>query len=179
MTPSANIIREADGTLLVPTNPTRSTGADHETDPHDQAATHHGSGAAAGQDNAAQTAGDAPATEAHALHPGEGGYDEALAAWDQEQDPSRPPAVSTASGRDEAMSVIHTVATTPGRAVGAAVDAVADRAATAAALRHVLVGGVHSVEGFAAEVAEATGSDVLPAFEVTQIIGDVLAVLDS
>ena len=45
------------------------------------------------------------------LHPGEGGYDEALAQWDLQQNPDRGPAVSTASGRDEAMAVVHEVAT--------------------------------------------------------------------
>ena len=48
----------------------------------------------------------------------------------------------------------------------------------AEALRHVLVGGVHSVEDFAAEVAEAEGGDPLPAHEATKIIGQVLAQLD-
>lgn len=45
-------------------------------------------------------------------------------------------------------------------------------------LRHVLVGGVHSVEDFAAEVAEAEGGDPLPAPQATKIIGEVLAELD-
>ena len=46
------------------------------------------------------------------------------------------------------------------------------------ALRHVLVGGVHSVEDFASEVAEAEGGEALPAHEATKIIGEVLAELD-
>jgi len=45
-------------------------------------------------------------------------------------------------------------------------------------LRHVLVGGVHSVEDFAAEVAEAEGGDPLPAHQTTKIIGEVLSELD-
>ena len=49
----------------------------------------------------------------------------------------------------------------------------------AEALRHVLVGGVHSVEDFAAEVADHEGGDVLPPHEVTKIIGEVLAEIDS
>ena len=36
-----------------------------------------------------------PATRV--LHPGEGGYNEALAEWDHQQTPDREPAVSTAS----------------------------------------------------------------------------------
>ena len=46
------------------------------------------------------------------------------------------------------------------------------------ALRHVLAGGVRSVEDFAAEVAAAEGGDLLPAHEATKIIGEALAELD-
>ena len=53
-----------------------------------------------------------------------------------------------------------------------------DPEASAQALRHVLVGGVHAVEDFAAEVAAAEGGDPLPAHEATKIIGEVLAELD-
>jgi len=53
-----------------------------------------------------------------------------------------------------------------------------DPEASGQALRHVLVGGVPSVEAFAAEVAEAEGGDPLPAHEATKIIGEVLAELD-
>ncbi|TML59837.1 MAG: hypothetical protein E6G17_10660 [Actinobacteria bacterium] len=113
------------------------------------------------------------------LHPGEGGYDEALAEWDLQQDPDRAPAVSTASGRQEAMTLVHAVATSADHAVGPAVAALNDPDASGEALRHVLVGGVHSVEDFAAEVAEAQGGDPLPAHEATKIIGEVLAELDS
>src|SRR5437899_2550430 len=91
------------------------------------------------------------------LHPGEGGYDEALAEWDLQQHPDRAPVVSTASGRREAMALVHAVATSPDHAVGPAVAALDDPEASGEALRHVLVGGVHSVEAFAAEVAEAEG----------------------
>jgi hypothetical protein len=42
----------------------------------------------------------------------------------------------------------------------------------------VLIGGVHSVEDFAKEVADAEGGEPLRAHEATKIIGEVLAVLD-
>ena len=112
------------------------------------------------------------------IHPGEGGYDEALAEWDREQNPDRAPVVSTASGRQEAMTLVHAVATSPDHAVAPAVEALDDPQASGEALRHVLVGGVHSVEDFAAEVAEAEGGDPLPAHEATRIIGEVLTELD-
>ncbi len=112
------------------------------------------------------------------LHPGEGGYDEALAEWDREQNPDRAPAVSTANGRQEAMTLVHAVATSPDHAIAPAVEALDDPEASAEALRHVLVGGVRSVEGFANEVAQAEGGDPLPAHEATKIIGEVLAELD-
>ena len=51
--------------------------------------------------------------------------------------------------------------------------------ASAEALRHVLVGGVPSVDAFAAEVAEAEGGEAVPAHKVTKIIGEVLAEIDS
>ena len=112
------------------------------------------------------------------LHPGEGGYDEALAEWDLEQNPDREPVVSTRSGRQEAMSLVHAVAVSPDHAVAPAVEALDDPEASGQALRHVLVGGVHSVEDFADEVAKAEGGDPLPAHEATKIIGEVLAELD-
>jgi len=43
----------------------------------------------------------------------------------------------------------------------------------------VLVGGVHAVEDFAAEVAEAEGGDPLPPHQATKIIGEVLAEIDA
>ena len=77
------------------------------------------------------------------------------------------------------MSVVHTVATSPDHAVAPAVAALDDPEASGEALRHVLVGGVPSVEAFAAEVAEPEGGDTLPAHLATKIIGEVLAELDS
>jgi hypothetical protein len=153
-----DIVRNADGTLVVPARTERH----HESD--DDAATSD------------ETADAGPTTMV--LHPGEGGYDEALAEWDMQQNPDRAPAVSTASGRQEAMALVHAVAIAPDHAVAPAVEALDDPEASAEALRHVLVGGVHSVEGFAAEVAEAEGGEPLPAHQATKIIGEVLAELD-
>jgi hypothetical protein len=89
-----------------------------------------------------------------AIRPGEGGYNEALAEWEGEQHPDRPEAVSTASGREQAMAVVHAVAEDPDH-VSEAVDALDDPTACAEALRRVLVGGTPSVEAFAGEVAGA------------------------
>jgi hypothetical protein len=126
--------------------------------------------------------GEAPVPEAapetRVLHPGEGGYDEALAEWDLQQNPDREPVVSTASGREEAMSVVHAMATSPDHQVAPALEALDDPDASGEALRHVLVGGSPSVKGFAAEVADAQGGDPLPAHEMTKIIGEVLTELD-
>jgi hypothetical protein len=155
------IVRNPDGTLVVPVQPERSHDADDEAEAPPET------------DEAVMT----PTTRT--LHPGEGGYDEALAEWDRQQNPDRPPAVSTASGRQEAMALIHTVASSPDHEVASAVAAVTDPDASAEALRHVLVGGVPSVEAFAAEVAEAEGGDPLPAHKATKIIGEVLSELDS
>lgn len=157
-----DIVRNADGTLVVPVTPERRHDAEE------------GAGTAAGGDEAAPAEIE-PATRV--LHPGEGGYDEALAAWDLQQNPDRAPVVSTASGREQAMAIVHAVAEAPG-AVAEAVEAVEDPEASGEALRHVLVGGVHSVEDFAAEVAEAEGGDPLPAHQTTKIIGEVLSELD-
>jgi hypothetical protein len=148
------IVRNADGTLVVPVQPGR----------HD------------GDDDDSSAAPDAESTRV--LHPGEGGYDEALAEWDAQQNPDRGEVVSTASGRQEAMHLIHEVATSPDHAVAPAVEALDDPEASGQALRHVLVGGVHAVEDFAAEVAEAEGGEPLPAHKATKIIGEVLAELD-
>jgi hypothetical protein len=156
-----DIVRNADGTLLVPVQPERH----HEADDSES-----------GADVEAVQAEATPTTRL--LHPGEGGYDEALAEWDLQQNPDREPAVSTATGRQEAMALVHAVATSPDHAVAPAVEALDDPEASGEALRHVLVGGVHSVEDFAAEVAEAEGGDPLPAHEATKIIGEVLAELD-
>ncbi len=159
------IVRNADGTLVVPVEPERQ----HESD--ESAETSPVSGG-----------DEAPATdlvpETRLIHPGEGGYDEALAEWDRQQNPDRAPVISTATGRQEAMAIVHAVATSPDHAVADAVAAVDDPEASGEALRHVLVGGVHSVEDFAAEVAEAEGGDPLPAHQTTKIIGEVLSELD-
>jgi hypothetical protein len=153
-----DIVRNDDGSLIVPVPEGRH---DHDDD--------------AGE----PTGDDAPATSATRLiRPGEGGYDEALAEWDHQQDPDRAPAVSTATGRQEAMAVVHAVAISPDHAVAPAVAAIDDPEASAEALRHVLVGGVHAVEDFAAEVADAEGGDPLPAHQATKIIGEVLGELD-
>lgn len=76
------------------------------------------------------------------------------------------------------MTLVHAVAISPDHAVAPAVAVLEDPEASGQALRHVLVGGVHSVEAFANEVAEAEGGDPLPAHEATKIIGQVLAELD-
>ena len=148
------ITRNDDGTLTVPVEPDR-----HAVD---EAA------------ERGETLADATIT----LHPGEGGYDEALAEWDLQQHDGQA-AVSTASGREEAMHVVHEVAEHPTTDVADVVDELADPDASAEALRHVLVGGVHAVEDFAAEVAEHEGGEPLPAHQVTKIIGEVLADLES
>lgn len=124
--------------------------------------------------------GDAPPVEGPTsltIRPGEGGYIEALAAWDAQQHPDRGEAVSTASGREEAMAVVHAVAEDP-KHVSDAVDALDDADASAEALRHVLVGGTPSIQAFANEVAEAEGGDQLQPHTATKIIGQVLAEID-
>src|SRR5688572_27269906 len=149
------ITRNDDGTLLVPVAPERAPVTDSD-DP-----------------DAVEPAG--PTTRL--LHPGEGGYDEALAEWDLQQHGGEA-ATSTADGRQEAMGLVHAVAQDPAHAVAAAVAELKDPDASAEALRHVLVGGVHSVEGFAAEVAEAEGGEAISAHEATKVIGEILAELD-
>jgi hypothetical protein len=155
------IIRNPDGSLVVPI----PEGRHHDSD--DAAGTPIG-------DN--PEAGTEPTTRL--LHPGEGGYNEALAEWDLQQDPDRAPAVSTASGREEAMNVVHTVAESPDHDVAGALKVLNDTDASGEALRHVLIGGTHSVEAFSEEVAEAEGGEPLPAHKMTKIIGEVLAELD-
>ncbi|MGI8984153.1 MAG: hypothetical protein ACR2HM_06420 [Acidimicrobiales bacterium] len=157
------IVRNADGTLVVPVQPARQ----HETDDETHIPSAEGEG----------TQADATPTT-RVIHPGEGGYDEALAEWDLQQNPDREPVVSTATGRQEAMALVHAVATSPDHEVAPAVEALDDPEAAGEALRHVLVGGVHSVEDFAAEVADAEGGEPLPAHEATKIIGEVLAEFD-
>jgi hypothetical protein len=119
-----------------------------------------------------------PVIDTKLIHPGEGGYDEALAEWDRQQNPDADVPVSTATGREEAMHVVHEVAESPEHEVQPAIDELDDPEAAAEALRHVLIGGVHSVEDFAKEVADAEGGEPLRAHEATKIIGEVLAVLD-
>jgi hypothetical protein len=159
-----DIVRNADGTLLVPVAPQRKHASDDEA------------GDTSAVESDAAQAETGPTTRL--LHPGEGGYDEALAEWDLQQNPDRQPVVSTASGRQEAMTLVHAVAVSPDHAVTPAVQALDDPEASGEALRHVLVGGVHSVEDFSAEVAEAEGGEPLPAHETTKIIGEVLKELD-
>ncbi len=154
--PRMNITRNADGTLVVPIAPTKQRESDDETD----------------------TSVVEAAPTSRVLHPGEGGYDEALAEWDSQQNPDRGPAVSTASGREEAMAVVHEVAESADHEVAPALEHIQDVEASAEALRHVLVGGVHAVEDFAKEVAKAEGGEPLPAHEATKIIGEVLAAID-
>jgi hypothetical protein len=154
-----DIVRNDDGTLVVPVQAERH----HETD-----------------DEGDTVEAAVPAETTRVLHPGEGGYDEALAEWDLQQNPDRETPVSTASGRQEAMHLVHEVAEAPDHAaaIPPAVEALNDPDASGQALRHVLVGGVHPVEGFADEVAEAEGGEPLPAHQATKIIGEVLAELD-
>jgi hypothetical protein len=160
------IVRNADGTLVVPVAPERRHATDDDAE--------DGAKTDVGNDSDGVQAD--PTTRL--LHPGEGGYDEALAEWDKQQNPDREPVVSTASGREEAMTLVHDIAVSPDHAVAPAVKALDDPDATGEALRHVLVGGVPSVEGFAAEVAEAEGGEPIPAHKATKIIGEVLAELD-
>ena len=155
------IIRNSDGSLLVPIPERRHHDGDDVAD------------TLSGEDVDAATA---PTTRL--LHPGEGGYSEALAEWDLQQNPDRAPAVSTASGREEAMTVVHALAESPDHDVAGALKDVHDSEASGEALRHVLIGGTHSVEAFSGEVADAEGGEPLPAHKMTKIIGEVLAELD-
>ena len=101
------IVRNAGGTLVVQTTRT----ANETDDGIDPASTSSDGGATPPQTPPSQPA------ETRMLHPGEGGYDEALAEWDRQQNPDREPVVSTASGRQEAMTLVHAVATSPDHAV--------------------------------------------------------------
>jgi hypothetical protein len=150
------IIRHDDGSLTVPVAPTR----------------HHG------DDDAEADAPEETAPTTMVLHPGEGGYSEALAEWDAQQNPDGHEVVSTASGREQAMAVVHAVAEDPEH-VAEAVESLEDPAASADALRHVLIGGTPSIQAFAGEVAEAEGGDELPHHKATKIIGQVLAEIDT
>lgn len=155
------ITRNADGSLVVPI----PEGRHHDGDDAIDAVAGDGAEAI-----------EVPTTRL--LHPGEGGYNEALAEWDLQQNPDRAPAVSTASGREEAMNVVHAVAESPDHDVAGALHDVHDSEASGEALRHVLIGGTHSVEAFSEEVAQAEGGEPLPAHKMTKIIGEVLAELD-
>ena len=147
------IIRHEDGSLTVPVTPDRHAADDNPDAPVDSDLT-------------------------MVLRPGEGGYNEALAEWDLQQNPDRGEAVSTPSGREQAMHVVHAVAEDPSH-VADAVSSLEDPGASAEALRHVLVGGTPSVQAFASEVAEAEGGDALAPHKATKIIGEVLAEIDS
>jgi hypothetical protein len=155
-----DIVRNSDGTLVVPVEPERQ----HPTESDGDSPSDGGEAT--------------PAPTTRLLHPGEGGYDEALAEWDLQQNPDREPVISTASGRQTAMALVHAVATSPDQPIAKAVKAVGDPEASGEALRHVLVGGVHSVEDFAKEIAAAEGGEPLSAHEATKIIGEILAELD-
>ncbi len=159
------IVRNDDGTLVVPVKHVRT----HPTEDGD------GQPSVTAEPGATQPDA-APGTRV--LHPGEGGYDEALAEWDFQQNPERAPVVSTASGRQEAMTLVHEVATSPDHSVTEAMESIDDPTASGEALRHVLIGGVHSVEDFSSEVAEAEGGEPMSAHETTKIIGEILAELD-
>lgn len=159
-----DIVRNADGSLIVPVPQERPRGGEDVSD--------------------TTSVGPADAKEGsiepttRLVHPGEGGYDEALAEWDQQQNPDRDPVVSTATGRQEAMSVVQAVASSPSHSVTDALADIEDPQASGEALRHVLVGGRHAVEDFVAEVAEAEGGEPLTPHEATKIIGEVLGELD-
>ena len=116
-----DIIRHDDGSLTVPVAPSR-------------------------QERESEEAVESPA-ETVTLRPGEGGYNEALAQWNLQQDPARGEPVSTVSGREEAMLVVHAVAEDP-KHIADAVKALDDAPASAEALRYVLVGGDPSVKAF-------------------------------
>jgi len=154
------IVRNPDGSLVVPIPEVR----------------HHDEEATEGATDESVEVVAAPTTRV--LHPGEGGYNEALAEWDLQQNPDREPAVSTATGRENAMEVVHVVAESPDHNVAKALKDIDDSEASGEALRHVLIGGVHSVEAFSNEVAEAEGGEPIPAHKMTKIIGEVLAELD-
>jgi hypothetical protein len=148
------IIRHDDGSLTVPVTQSRHSGDDDDETVEE------------------------PAETTMVLHPGEGGYSEALAEWDAQQNPDGHEVVSTASGREEAMAVVHAVAEDPEH-VAEAIESLENPAASADALRHVLVGGTPSIQAFASEVADAEGGDELPHHKATKIIGQVLAEIDA
>ena len=156
-----DIIRNDDGTLVVPVVPERSATTTPDDDTGDDA-----------------ERAEAIEPETRVLHPGEGGYDDALAEWAQQQHPDREPAVSTSDGRASARRLVHAIATSPDQDVAAALEEAKDLEASAEALRHVLVGGAPSVEDFAKEIAEAEGDDPISGPDATRIIGEVLAAIE-
>ena len=94
------IVRNDDGSLVVPVQPERSHASDDDAD-------------------ATGEVDPRPATlEPGCFAPGKAVTTEALAEWDAQQNPDRGPAVSTASGREQAMAVVHAVAESDGKAVG-------------------------------------------------------------
>ena len=153
------IIRNSDGSLVVPIPERR----------------HHDDEEVTAEDGGLE-ATEQPTTRL--LHPGEGGYSEALTEWDVQQNPDRETAVSTASGREDAMNIVHSLAESPDHDVVGALESIDNSEASGEALRHVLIGGTHSVEAFAEEVARAEGGEPLRTHEMTKIIGEVLAELD-
>ena len=155
------IVRNSDGSLVVPIAEARHHDSDGEV--------------AATSD---QSLGGDAGTTTRLLHPGEGGYNEALAEWDMQQSPERAEAVSTAGGCQAAMSVVHTIAESSSHDVVGALEGVDDPESSGEALRHVLIGGTHSVEAFSNEVSQAEGGEPLPSHKMTTIIGEVLAELD-
>ncbi len=155
------ITRNSDGSLMVPIPARRH----HDSDDTESSTAENDAGAA-----------DEPTTRL--LHPGEGGYSEALAEWDLQQNPDRDAAVSTASGREEAMTIVHSLAESTNHDVAGALRDLNDSQASGEALRHVLIGGTHSVEAFSDEVADAEGGEPLATHQMTKIIGEVLAELD-
>ncbi len=148
------IIRHDDGSLTVPVTAARHANDENPEEPIEPSAT------------------------TMVIRPGEGGYIEALTEWDLQQNPDHGVAVSTVSGREQAMSVVHAVAEDPDH-VAEAIDSLQDPGASAEALRHVLVGGTPSVRAFASEVVDAEGGDELPPHKATKIIGEVLAEIDT
>src|ERR1700722_11138979 len=111
------IIRNPDGSLVVPIPEHRHHDSDDEVD--------------ASSADGANTAAE-PTTRL--LHPGEGGYSEALAELDIQQATDRAQTVSTASGREEAMNVVHTVAESSDHDVAGALKDVSDSEASGEAL---------------------------------------------
>lgn len=166
-----DIIRHDDGSLTVPISASRH--ADDDADP--VADLRSGPSVDTSSPDDSSLPITSPGTRV--LRPGEGGYLEALAEWDLQQHPDRGDVVSTASGRDQAMAVVHAVAEDREH-VAEAVAALEDAEAGAESLRHVLVGGTPSVQAFASEIVEAEGGDELAPHTATKIIGEVLAEID-